>query len=155
MMSGIRDSAETAVRSGIKYIQFAVRPEEDAQAIDAYLKALRPLPSPALVNGAPGEPASRGKAVFEAAGCATCHVGTYHTDQKPYDVGTGKGNEAGKAFDTPTLVEVWRTAPYLYDGRAATLEDVFTQHNPEDKHGQTSSLSPEDLDALIAYVSTL
>ena len=39
-------TGEEAVRSGITHIQFAVRPEEEAVAIDEYLKALKPVPSP-------------------------------------------------------------------------------------------------------------
>ena len=34
------------MRAGITHIQFAVRPEEDAVAIDEYLKTLQPVPSP-------------------------------------------------------------------------------------------------------------
>jgi YVTN family beta-propeller protein len=155
MMSGIRDSAETAVRSGIKFIQFAVRPEEDAQAIDAYLKSLKPVASPQLVNGELSEQAQRGKEVFERAGCSKCHSGSYHTDLNAYNVGTGSGREENAEFDTPTLVEVWRTAPYLYDGRAKNMWEVLKRYNREDMHGATSELSKEDLDALIAYVMSL
>ena len=39
-------------------------------------------------------------------------------------------NLVGK--DVPTLAEVWRTAPYLQDGRAATMREVLTTYNPED-----------------------
>jgi hypothetical protein len=42
-----------------------------------------------------------------------------------YDVGSGDANNAGRPFDTPSLTEIWRTAPYL-DERAATLQEVFT-----------------------------
>ena len=43
----------------------------------------------------------------------------------------GEDIEFEKEGDTPTLIEVWRTAPYLFDGRAATMEEVFEVH----KHG--------------------
>jgi YVTN family beta-propeller protein len=155
MVSGIRGDAETAVRAGIRHIQFAVRPEEDAEAIDAFLKALRPMPSPELENGARSAQAEQGKALFDSAGCASCHSGEYYTNLELYNVGTGIGREADWKFDTPTLREVWRTAPYLHDGRAATLKEVLTVHNPEDKHGKTSQLSPEEIDALTAYISSL
>jgi YVTN family beta-propeller protein len=155
MMSGIRESAETAVRSGIKFIQFAVRPEEDAQAIDAYLKALRPLPSPWLVDGGLSEKAQAGKEIFERAGCAGCHSGTYFTDLQSYDVGTGRNRDEGVAFDTPTLVEIWRTAPYLYDGRATTMNDVLTRYNRQDLHGVTTTLTEDELAALAEYVLSL
>ncbi len=155
MITGIRPKAEDAVRAGIRHIQFAVRPEEDAEAIDAYLKSLQPVPSPSLVDGAMGEAALRGKTVFDSAGCAQCHPGPLFTDLKPYDVGTGTGREADMAFDTPSLVELWRTAPYLHDGRSATVEEVLTTHNPADKHGMTSDLSPEAIQDLAAYLRAI
>ena len=152
MSLGIRDTAETAVRAGIKFIQFAVRPEADAAAIDAYLKALKPVPSPALVKGELSPAAKRGEAVFEKAGCAACHPKPLFTDLKPYNVGTAKGMDKGKPMDTPALVEVWRTAPYLHDGSAATIEDVLKKCNPENQHGNTAGLSAEELSDLVGYV---
>ncbi len=155
MSLGVREDAEYAVRSGIKFIQFAVRPDEDAAAIDAYLKALKPVPSPRLEKGALNESAKRGQEVFGRAGCADCHAAPLHTDLGQYDVGTAKGLDAGKPTDTPTLVEAWRTAPYLHDGRSATIMDVLKAHNPEDKHGKTSDLSEQDLADLAEYVLSL
>lgn len=152
MSHGVRDSAEKAVRSGIKFIQFAVRPEEEAAAIDEYLKSLTPVPSPRLVDGKSGAAVERGAQVFEQAGCAECHPAPLYTDLKEYDFGTAKGLDQENPFDTPTLVEVWRTAPYLYDGRAATVKDVLTVCNPGDKHGETSKLSAEQIDDLAEYV---
>lgn len=58
-------------------------------------------------------------------------------------------------FDTPTLIELWRTAPYLHDGSAATLRDVLTTANPDDKHGKTSHLTADQLNDLIAYLLSL
>ena len=152
MSTGVREGAETAVRAGIRFIFFTVQPEEDAEAIDAYLKSLEPIPSPFLVDGELSESAQRGKDVFEKARCADCHPGPLFTDLKPYDVGTGVGNEKNQLFDTPTLVEVWRTAPYLYDGRAATIEDALTLHNPNDRHGETSGLNRDQIADLVEYV---
>jgi len=154
MALGVREGAEAAVRAGIRHIQFAVRPEEDAVAIDEYLKSLTPQPSPYLVDGKLGPAAERGQAVFQAAGCAGCHAEPLYTDLKQYNVGIGKDREADMAFDTPTLVEVWRTAPYLHDGRAATLKDVLTTANPGDKHGATSKLTAEQINDLAEFVLT-
>lgn len=155
MMSGIRDSAEVAVRSGLRYIQFAVRPEEDAKAIDEYLKSLKPAPSPHLVNGRLSDSARRGEKVFKKAGCADCHPAPLFSSLKPYDVGTGADLDKDKAYDTPTLVECWRTAPYLVDGRAATIKDVLTTFNKGDRHGTTSGLNEQELADLEAYVLSL
>jgi YVTN family beta-propeller protein len=152
MVTGARPDAETAVRSGIKHIQFAVRPEEDAVAIDNYLKSLKPVPSPYLVKGRLSRAARRGKKIFEKSGCVKCHPSPLYTDMKKYNVKTGKDMEENLAFDTPTLVEVWRTAPYLYDGRAATIKEVLTKHNSDDKHGVTSNLTENEISDLAEFV---
>ncbi|UCG58308.1 MAG: c-type cytochrome [Phycisphaerales bacterium] len=155
MVMGARADAETAVRSGIRHIQFAVRPEEDAAAIDEYLKKLRPVPSPYLVKGKLSARARRGGKLFESAGCASCHTPGLYTDMKKHDLGTAKGLDKGKAFDTPTLIEVWRTAPYLYDGRAKTMVDVLKKHNPADKHGRTSEMTDRQIKDLVEFVLSL
>ncbi|MHC4891666.1 MAG: c-type cytochrome, partial [Planctomycetota bacterium] len=152
MVTGARPDAETAVRSGIKHIQFAVRPEEDAVAIDNYLKSLKPVPSPYLIRDRLSRAARRGKKIFEKAGCAKCHAGSMYTDMNKYNVETGKGLDKNLAFDTPTLIEVWRTAPYLYDGRAATIKEVLTKYNPDDKHGVTSNLTKNEISDLAQFV---
>lgn len=154
MSLGIREDAHVAVRAGIRYIQFAVRPEEDAAAIDAYLQSLKPIPSPHLIDGLMSPAALRGQKIFSQAGCTHCHSGPLYTDLRQYDVGTGTGLDKAQAFDTPTLIEVWRTAPYLHDGRAATISDVLTKHNPDNRHGRTSDLTLEELQDLAEFVLT-
>ncbi len=155
MITGIRKNAEVAVRAGIKWIQFADRSEEEAACIDAYLKSLSPLPSPHLQNGKLSNSAEKGKQVFEKAGCAECHNGPYFTDQNKYNVGTGENESSEITFDTPTLRELWRTYPYLYNGRAKTLQEVLTVFNPEDKHGKTSHLTEEEINNLVEYLLSL
>jgi YVTN family beta-propeller protein len=155
MSLGVRATAEEAVRAGIRHIQFAVRPESEAQAIDAYLKSLTPVPSPYLSRGKLSASARRGQKVFTKARCHTCHSGTLHTDKRKYNVDTGAGREEGMAFDTPTLVEVWRTGPYLHDGRAVTIKDVLTQFNTSQKHGKTADLSDREIKDLEKYLLSL
>ena len=155
MSLGVRESAALGVRAGLKFIQFAVRPEEDALAIDEYSTKLTPVSSPFLVNGKLSKAARRGKKVFKTAGCANCHPAPLYTDLKSYDIGMGEGMDQGKAFDTPTLVECWRTAPYFYDGRAYTMKEALSKFNKDDKHGKTSKLSPQELDDLVEFVLSL
>ncbi len=151
MATGIRANAQVAVRAGFRYIQFANRDESCAAAVDAYLAALEPVPSPHLENGQLSQAALNGQAHFLARGCAECHSGPHFTDLRKYDMGTGIGREAGWEFDTPTLLENWRSAPYLHDGRAATLRDVIeTEH-----HGNVGGLSPVQIDELVAYLLSL
>jgi len=47
---------------------------------------------------------------------------------------------------------VWRTAPYLFDGRAVTMLEVLTKFNPKDTHGATSKLSKQQIADLAEYV---
>lgn len=79
-----------------------------------------------LVNGGLSEKAKEGLKVFEKLQCGECHSGPYFTDQKMHRI--GENVEFEKGWDTPTLIEVWRTAPYLFDGRAATMQEVFEVH---------------------------
>jgi hypothetical protein len=155
MITGIRVSAELAVRNGILHTLQTRQPENIAADMDDYLKQLAPVTSPYLAEYRKKDAKQLGKKLFEQAGCAQCHTGEYFTDMKKYDVGTGDGDDKGRPFDTPSLREIFRTAPYLYDGRAATLKDVFSVFNPDDKHGFTKNLTEKELDALILYVNTL
>ena len=55
-------------------------------------------------------------------------------------------------WDTPTLREVWRTGPYMHDGRAASLYDVLKQEN----HNYAADrLTEEELLNLVEYVKSL
>lgn len=149
MISGIREHAERAVRAGFNFIQFYDISEEDAVCVDAYLKSLRPVPSPYLINGGLSEKAKAGKEVFNRLQCGECHSGSYYTDMKMHRI--GDDIEFEKGWDTPTLREVWRTAPYLFDGRAATMKEVFEVH----KHGISKKISEKDIEALTEYVNSL
>ncbi len=158
MSMGVRDTAETAVRSGIKSILFTVQPESVPQAIDVWLKTLKPQPSPHLVKGHLSASAKRGKDLFESreTHCATCHKPDLFTDLKSHVVGTHISiDKTNEGFDTPTLVELWRTAPYLHDGSAVTVRDVLTTHNSKDQHGRTSQLKPQEIDDLVEYLLSL
>jgi cytochrome c peroxidase len=155
MITGVRANAEEAVRSGIRYVQFASTTERKAQAIDAYLKSLEPIPSPYLVNGELSEAARNGQELFSKTGCALCHSQPFYTNMSGYDVGTGTEQDDTKEFDTPTLIEVWRTAPYLHDGRAVTIKDILTKFNKDDRHGHTSELTDRQIEDLAAFVLSL
>ncbi len=163
MVTGIRPDLQACNRKGLTHIQFVVRPEEDGLCLDAYTMSLKPVPSPYLVKGSLSKAAKKGAKLYKKAGCAECHPTSkdgpdnerLYTNLKKYDLGLGVGNEEGREFDTPTLVEVWRTAPYLYDGRALTMEEVLTTCNPKGTHGVTKDLKPEEIKALAEYVLSL
>jgi DNA-binding beta-propeller fold protein YncE len=151
MSLGVRATAEAAVRSGMRYILFAANDEEKATAIDAYLKALKPEVSPNLVNGNLSKKAMHGKEIFEQEGCAVCHPSPLFTNLKKYNMQSGKDMDKDKDFDTPGLVEVWRTAPYLYDGSALNMYELIKLHNPDG----SKKLSDKNLAELVEYILSL
>jgi len=159
MSEGVRADMETATAAGFLHILFKEASEDDVKAVQAYLRSLAPIPSPWLVDGGKklSAKARRGKAVFEdeRSKCKLCHPGPLFTNLDAYNVGTRVDTDRTGTFDTPTLVELWQGAPYLHHGRAATLREVLTKFNPGDKHGRTSHLSPDDIDALIEYLRSL
>ncbi len=134
-------------------------------ALALYTNSHKVAVSPHAKNGL-NEAAVRGQKLFqsETTKCATCHSGAYYCDSQPglefkrHDVGTGKDDPSelmGTAYDTPTLLGVYRSAPYLHDGTAATLRDVLTTKNTADQHGTTSQLSPTEIEDLVAFLKAL
>ncbi|MFM8728201.1 MAG: c-type cytochrome, partial [Planctomycetaceae bacterium] len=114
------------------------------------------------------ESAKRGQQLFQSENtrCASCHKGPLYSDSQPapadkltlHDVGTGTADATelmGPRYDTPTLLGVYRSAPYLHHGRAATLHDVLTTENPADKHGKTSLLSTSEINDLVEFLKSL
>jgi mono/diheme cytochrome c family protein len=106
-----------------------------------------------LLEHAPSADAAavaRGSDLFHGgAACVACHAGARMTNNLNVDVGTGGG------FQVPSLRGVAFRAPYLHDGRAATLADRFTALGGGDQHGHTSDLSPSEIADLVAYLETL
>jgi DNA-binding beta-propeller fold protein YncE len=154
---GARANMEASVLGGFKHIKFRVPTEQEVNAVQAYLRSLKPDASPFLKDGKMSDLAKKGEKIFkgDSAKCGTCHTGEYHTDLKEHDVGTKRSFDNTANFFTPTLLEVWRTRPYLHDGSAATLKDVITKMNPNNEHGVTSGLSAQDIDALVEYLNSL
>ncbi|MBA2479746.1 MAG: hypothetical protein H0V44_03710, partial [Planctomycetes bacterium] len=143
----------------------------ELDALAAYVTSLSEAPlSPArAADGSLSVAAVRGKALFARAdvGCTSCHAPPRFTDSrlsKPFvlhDVGTlttASGSRLGSALvglDTPSLIGVWDSAPYLHDGSAATLRDVVTTKNLGDNHGRTSILSAAEVDDLVEYLRSI
>ncbi len=157
MSVGVRETAEEAVRSGFHHILFVREKDEKAKAIDSYLQSLHPQAGTIGLDEKNRELIQKGMLLFYSnrTHCSSCHNGIFYTDLQSHDVGTRGILDRQDRFDNPTLREVWRTAPYLHDGRAATLRDVLILHNPNDRHGTTSSLSEEEIAALEAFLLSL
>jgi len=152
MALGVREDLDAAVRAGFEHILFRQPGAGDVPAVLAYIKSLKPLPKP----GPRDEAAiARGRRLFldPGLGCSRCHPGPLWTDRKAYDVGTAaNAADAGKRLDTPSLVECWRTAPYLAGGQAADLSACLMDCNTLGRHGKTRSLTPEQLRDLCAFL---
>ncbi len=140
---------------------------KDLDALAIYSNSFDfPLSPHILAPGKLPPAALRGQEVFNRAdvACATCHRGPFYTDSSlktPFnlhDVGTGQDDPSekmGPAYDTPTLLGIYRTAPYLHHGKARTLHEVVTTFNKDDKHGKTSHLTKQELDDLVAFLQAL
>jgi cytochrome c peroxidase len=137
----------------------------DLDALAAYSNVHKFTLSPHAKNGL-SESAKRGKEIFFSndAKCAECHSGPFYTDSTPaapfklHDVGTGEDDPSekmGPKYDTPTLVGIYRTAPYLHHGKAKTLEDVLVEYNRHDRHGKTSHLSRDQIADLVEFLKAL
>ncbi|MCP4453426.1 MAG: beta-propeller fold lactonase family protein [Planctomycetes bacterium] len=109
----------------------------------------------------------RGKRMFERARtndgrvipkedrCVTCHFPPLYTDRRRHDMGTKYQYDREAHFDTPHLMNIYDSAPYLHNGIAETLEEIWTRYNPEDKHGVTNDMTKDQLNDLIEYLKTL
>lgn len=137
----------------------------DLDALAAYTNSHTVLLSPHAKSGL-SDAAKRGREIFlsKEAACATCHSGPFFTDSNPatkptlHDVNTGRSDPSEKMplkYDTPTLLGVYRSAPYLHDGSAKTLRDLLTTSNASDKHGKTSQLAASQIDDLIEFLKAL
>jgi YVTN family beta-propeller protein len=96
-----------------------------------------------------------GTAIPERNQCAYCHSGPKYTIRQVFDVGSGKPTDRSPLIDTPQLNNVYMTAPYLHDGSARSLEEIWTVFNPNDTHGRTNDLTKDELNDLIEYLRSL
>ncbi len=87
--------------------------------------------------------------------CATCHPPPYFTNLKMADVGTLSDTDDPMLFDAPQLNNVYESAPYLHDGSAATLEELWTKFNDEDKHGVANDMLKDQLNDLVEYLKSI
>jgi cytochrome c peroxidase len=158
MWRGVRKDMAAAAAAGFRHLLFRPGSADDLRAVWAHLSSLRLAPSPRLIKGRLSAPALRGRALFESpgTGCADCHPAPLLTDLEMHDVGTAaEGDGDDRTFDTPSLLELWRTAPYLHHGQAANVRDLLTTFNKADRHGRTSHLTPGELNDLVEYLLSL
>jgi YVTN family beta-propeller protein len=132
-----------------------------------YVRSLPPRPNRfRAANGEQTPAQERGQAIFErkidkfgnpipeSNRCSYCHSGTKGTNQKLSDVGTRKATDNSGLLKSAMLTNIALTGPYLHDGSAHTLEEIWTVYNPDDKHGRTNDLTKDELNDLIEYLRT-
>lgn len=157
MAQGVRETAEEAVRSGLRNILFTTLPEDESSAIDAYLKSLEPVPSPHLVDGQLSDAARRGQQLFtnDDVGCHRCHPAPLYTDLQTHSIGKAPSPRFNNRYDTPTLREVWRTAPYASAGSYRTVRELLIDGQHGLRAGTLEKLSEQDICDLTEFVLSL
>jgi YVTN family beta-propeller protein len=118
-------------------------------------------------NGELSERQQRGKEIFyrdfdnfgneipDANRCYTCHPPPNFTNLQMTDVGTLADSDDPTKFDVPQLNNVYESAPYLHDGIAATLEEIWTKYNDHDEHGVANDMRKDQLNDLVEYLKSI
>lgn len=162
--TGFMPDSEWLARQGDTFGTPAAGVSPELDALSAFVLSMNAAPRSPFRNpdGSFSEQARRGREIFERTGCPQCHAAPDFTNSamgQLFDVGTilpTSGHRLGgelPGIDTPTLKGLWQSAPYLHDGRAATLRDVFAITG--DNMGKTSGLSSAELDDLVRYLQEL
>jgi YVTN family beta-propeller protein len=181
----LRDISETAPfkwsgtnqsvykQDGMRFSTFLTRTEaftyKQLDALVAYIITGIPYPPNLMYNpdGVLTDAQQRGKAIFdrtvdnfgneipEKDRCITCHPPPYYTNRKLEYVQTLSATDDSILFDTPHLTNIYASAPYLHDGRAATLEEIWTVYGKGDKHGYVNDMTKNQLNDLVDYLKSL
>lgn len=160
-------------QDGMRFSTVLTRTEpfsyKDLDAITAYIYSGIPNP-PDLMYNPDGELTAaqlRGKKIFErstdskgfeipvSGRCVTCHPAPFYTNRQIVDVGTLAATDDSILFDVPHLNNIFASAPYLHDGRAATLEEIWTLYGKTEQHGAVNDLNKTQLNDLIEYLKSL
>lgn len=161
------------MQCGMRFSKFVTRTEsfnpDELNALVAFImQKLENPPNPyQLRDGELTEAQKRGKAIFERTTtddgreipprerCVTCHPAPYFTDRSSANVGSGFETDTDDQFDTPKLNDIVDTPPYLHDGRARTLEEIWTIYGGEDRHGMVNDMTKQQLNDLIEYLRSI
>jgi hypothetical protein len=164
---------DLATQCGPRIAKFLFRSEGfNTHELEDLITYVNQIPLPPnrhlAADGQLTEAQERGKAIFYRTQkndgspipvynqCATCHPAESHyTSRTSFDVATANKYDTISAFDTPQLDRVYEDGPYLHNGEALTLEEIWTVFNNNDTHGVTSDMAKEQLNDLIEYLKTL
>jgi YVTN family beta-propeller protein len=142
------------------------KPEQSA-ALDRYIVTIPRPPNRYRTGKELTQAQRRGKLIFQRRydnsgnpipqknQCGFCHSFPYFTSREKFDVGSSSWLDTHGVFDVPHLNNIYATPPYLHDGRASSLDEIWTIYNPKDTHGVTNDLTKDQLNDLIEYLKTL
>jgi YVTN family beta-propeller protein len=152
--SGRRANAFLSVEKGIELELQTVPVSEMTLPLDSFLMRMKPIPSPFLVKGRLSAAAQRGRDLYFGAkvDCADCHAGPLFTDCKRYNAGVTDPSDMNTSWDTPSLIESWRTAPYDHIGSTLTLEEILRVPGHSIDMGK---LNAQEFSDLVEFVKSL
>jgi cytochrome c peroxidase len=130
------------------------------ETIEAFVRSLPRRDNPHGASERDRSAEHRGLAAFYKAQCDTCHRPPAFTDLAQLPLRFLFPDQAAhldteEILDTPSLLSVSASAPYLNDGRAATLENVLVAENSQNRHGDVQSLTDSECRDLIAFLRSL
>jgi len=162
----------TAIQTACRAEPASRGPEVTDAMVDDLLAYLRQIPPPGR-----GDDAGRGARLFEAVGCASCHVPSWtwteadgatrviapYTDLLLHDMGAGLADGRPELAAGPSE---WRTAPLwgvgratnlLHDGRARSPEEAILWHDGDAAHARArfETLDRADRAALLQFLASL
>ncbi len=131
--------------------------DHDLHQLTAFVRSIPLPPNRHLASdGTLTASQERGKALFFSHGCSGCHdPRTHYTARVSADVGTAAKYDTSGMFDIPQLERVYEKPPYLHNGEALSLEEIWTVYSPANKHGDTANLSKEQLNDLVEFLKSL
>jgi len=164
-------NATLEIQCGPRFARVLMRtepfPPRQLRDLTTYIKSLPPARAARNKDRALTPSQERGRAIFFATKtpsgaeiplsrrCVTCHPPPLYSVRLPFNIGTKGQYDTTEIFDTPHLLGVIDTAPYLHDGRAQSLEELWTIYNPTDLHGVSSYMNKIQLNDLIEFLKTL
>jgi cytochrome c peroxidase len=122
-----RVNAEESIFWGIKQELGLDGAVTTINTIGEFFKRLKPMASPFLVKGRLTESAKKGRELFygDKLDCRHCHPAPLYTDLNPHDAITFD-NDQTTQWDTPPLIESWRTGPWDHIGNTDKFIDLMT-----------------------------
>ncbi len=130
------------------------------ETIEAFVGFLPRRDPPQLATTRDRAAERRGVSAFYKARCDGCHTPPAFTNLAQLSIRALFPAFAAQlpheeSVDTPSLLSVAASPPYLNDGRAPTLDSVLTTHNRERRHGDVDRLSASERRDLVAFLSSL